>query len=209
MSDYDQPTELDLAVGSMITVRPDEDRAAYDEEYESVSAVQDQLRDEGIDADLLSMPGTQVWEGGIEHMGALYQLSRFAVHLDRGDSVDEIIEDGPNLDDDENLDRAVTDIWNELAKTRYSHLVNLQGINSYFLPVDFEQPVWLAFEDEEGNEDSAYFGSSQRLVGELGELGPLLVKAGVSPRSEAYRCLETLRSAAEKSIETGLPVIVW
>ncbi len=46
MSDFEQPTELDLAVGSMITVRPDEDRAAYDEEHDSVSAVQDQLRDD-------------------------------------------------------------------------------------------------------------------------------------------------------------------
>jgi hypothetical protein len=209
MSDLDQLTELDLAVGSMITVRPDEDRAAYDEEYESVSAVQDQLRDEGIDADLLSMPGTQVWEGGIENMGALYQLSRFAVHLERGDDVSDIVEDGPVLDDDDNLDRAVTDVWNELTKTRYSHLVNLQGINSYFLPVDFEKPTWLAFENEEGAEDSAFFGSSYRLQSELAELAPQLVKAGVSSRSEAYKCLELLRAAADKSIETGLPVIVW
>lgn len=207
MSDYDQPTELDLAVGSMITVRPDEDRTAYAEEYESVSAVQDQLRDEGIDIDLLSMPGTQVWEGGLQNMGALYQLSRFAVHLERGDDLAEILEDGPVIYDD--LDRAVTDVWDELAKTRYSHLVNLQGINSYFLPADFEKPVWLSFENEEGEEDSAYFGSSQRLQGELAELGPKLIGAGVSHNAEAYRCLELLREAAARSIETSLPVIVW
>ena len=97
MSDLEQPTELDLVVGSMITVRPDEDRAAYTEEYESVSAVQDQLRDEGIDVDLLGQPGTEVWEGGIENMGALYQLSRFAARLDRGDDIAEVIEDGPVL----------------------------------------------------------------------------------------------------------------
>jgi hypothetical protein len=209
MSDLDQLTELDLAVGSMITVRPEEDRAAYDEEYESVSAVQDQLRDEGIEADLLSMPGTQVWEGGIENMGALYQLSRLAVHLERGDALDEIIEDGPVLDDDDNLDRAVTDVWNELTKTRYMHLVNLQGINSYFIPVDFEKPTWLAFENEDGADDSAYFGSSYRLQSELADLSPLLVKAGISTRAEAFRALELLRTAAAKSIETGLPVIVW
>ncbi len=207
MSDFEQPTELDLAVGSMITVRPDEDRAAYDEEHDSVSAVQDQLRDEGIDIDLLSMPGTQVWEGGLQNMGALYQLSRFAIHLERGDELTEVLEDGPVIYDD--LDRAVTDVWDELAKTRYGHLVNLQGINSYFLPVDFEKPVWLSFENEEGEEDSAYFGSAHRLRGELAELGPLLIKAGVSHNSEAYRCLELLREAADKSIETGLPVIVW
>lgn len=207
MSDFDQPTELDLAVGSMITVRPDEDRAAYDEEHDSVSAVQDQLRDEGIDIDLLSMPGTQVWEGGLQNMGALYQLSRFAIHLERGDEIADVLEDGPVIYDD--LDRAVTDVWDELAKTRYSHLINLQGINSYFLPADFEKPVWLSFENEEGDEDSAYFGSSHRLRAELAELGPLLIRAGVSHNAEAYRCLELLREAADKSIETGLPVIVW
>ncbi|NTU83986.1 MAG: hypothetical protein HGA45_32215 [Chloroflexales bacterium] len=207
MSDYDQPTELDLAVGSMITVRPDEDRTAYTEEHDSVSAVQDQLRDEGIDIDLLSMPGTQVWEGGLQNMGALYQLSRLAAHIERGDDLSEILEDGPVIYED--LDRAVTDVWDELAKTRYSHLINLQGINSYFLPADFEKPVWLSFENEEGEEDSAYFGSSHRLQRELADLAPLLVKAGVSHNAEAYRCLELLREAADKSIATSLPVIVW
>jgi hypothetical protein len=207
MSDVDQPTELDLAVGSMITVRPDEDRTAYTEEHDSVSAVQDQLREEGIDIDLLSMPGTQVWEGGLQNMGALYQLSRLAAHLERGDDVSEVLEDGPVIYED--LDRAVTDIWDELAKTCYSHLINLQGINSYYLPADFEQPVWLSFENESGEEDSAYFGSSHRLQRELAELAPLLIKAGVSHNAEAYRCLELLREAAAKSIETNLPVIVW
>jgi hypothetical protein len=203
----DQPTELDLVVGSMITVRPDEDRAAYTEEYESVSAVQDQLRDDGIDVDLISQPGTEVWEGGLENMGALYQLSRLAVHLERGDDVAEVIEDGPVIYED--LDRAVTDIWDELAKTRFTHLVNLQGINSYYLPADFEKPVWLNFENEDGEEDSAFFGSAHRLQAELVELGPMLLKAGVSRNAEAYRCLELLTTAAAKSIEYGLPVIVW
>lgn len=207
MSDMDQPTELDLVVGSMITVRPDEDRAAYTEEYESVSAVQDQLRDEGIDVDLISQPGTEIWEGGIENMGALYQLSRFAVHLERGDDVAEVVEDGPVIYED--LDRAVTDVWDELTKTRFAHLVNLQGINSYYLPTDFEQPVWLNFENEDGEEDSAFFGSAHRLQAELAELAPLLLKAGVSHNAEAYRCLELLRTAAARSIEAGLPVIVW
>jgi hypothetical protein len=207
MSDMDQPTELDLVVGSMITVRPDEDRAAYTEEYESVSAVQDQLREEGIDVDLISQPGTEVWEGGLENMGALYQLSRFAVHLERGDDVADVVEDGPVIYED--LDRAVTDIWDELTKTRFANLVNLQGINSYYLPADFEQPVWLSFENEDGEEDNAFFGSAYRLQAELAELAPMLLKAGVSHNSEAYRCLDLLRTAAARSIETGLPVIVW
>lgn len=207
MSDVDQPTELDLAVGSMITVRPDEDRAAYDEEYESVSLVQDHLRDEGIDVDLLAMPGTQVWEGGLSNMGALYQLSRLAIHLERGDDLGEVIEDGPVIYDD--LDRAITDIWDELTQTRFSHLVNLQGINSYFLPVDFAQPVWLPFENEDGEEDNAFFGSSYALQRELAELAPRLIAAGVSHQAEAYRCLELLREATDRSVSSGLPIIVW
>ncbi len=207
MSDFDQPNELDLAVGSMITVRPDEDRVAYDEEYESVSIVQDQLRDEGIDVDLLAMPGTQVWEGGVAQLGALYQLSRLAANLELEADLGTVLEDGPVLYDD--LDRAVTDIWDELRPTRYPHLINLQGINSYYLPANFAQPIWLPFENDEGEEDSAFFGSSYRLQAELAELGPLLIRAGVNPKSEAYRCLEALRDAAARSIETSLPVIVW
>ncbi len=201
-------SELDLVVGSMITMRPDEDRTVYEEEYESVATVQDQLREEGIDVDLLSQPGTEVWEGALEHMGALYQLSRFAARLEQDLDIAEVIAAGPVIDD-EDLDRAVTDVWDDLAKSRFQHLINLQGINSYYMPVDFDQPVWLSFEDEDGNEDNAFFGSAMRLQRELAELGPMLIKAGVSHTSEAYRCLELLSEAAAKSIEYGLPIIVW
>jgi hypothetical protein len=207
MSDLDSVPELDLVVGSMITVRPDEDRTAYDEEYESVSAVQDQLREEGIGIDLVGQPGTEIWEGNIAQMGALYQLSRLATHLEHDQEIAEVIEDGPVIYDD--LDRTVTDVWDDLAPTRFPHLVNLQGINSYFLPADFEKPVWLPFENDEGEEDSAYFASSVQLQRELAELGPLLIKAGISHQAEAYRCLEILREAATNSINAGLPVIVW
>ncbi|MBX0326849.1 hypothetical protein K2Z83_04025 [Oscillochloris sp. ZM17-4] len=200
-------SELDLVVGSMITVRPDEDRAAYDEEKESVAAVQDQLREEGVDVDLLSQPGTEVWEGALENMGALYQLSRLAARLEHDQDVAEVIEDGPVIYDD--LDRAVTDVWDDLVKSRFQHLINLQGINSYYMPADFDDPIWLSFEDDQGEEDNAFFGSSARLQRELAELAPLLVKAGVSVNSEAYRCLELLRAAAAKSLEFGLPIIVW
>lgn len=207
MSDHDTVPELDLVVGSMITVRPEEDREAYNEEYESVTIVQDQLREQGIDVDLISQPGTEVWEGGIDQMGALYQLSRFAARLERDQEIADVIEDGPVLYED--LDRAVTDIWDDLVTTRFPHLINLQGINSYFLPVDFDAPVWLPFENDEGDEDQAYFGSSFQLQRELAELGPMLIKAGVSHQSDAYRCLETLRGAAEASIQSALPIIVW
>ncbi|MEI7769396.1 MAG: hypothetical protein WCI67_05375 [Chloroflexales bacterium] len=200
-------SELDLVVGSMITVRPDEDRTAYDEEYESVAAVQDQLREEGVDVDLIGQPGTEVWEGSLENMGALYQLSRLAARIEHQQDVADVIEDGPVIYDD--LDHAVTDVWDDLVKSRYQHLINLQGINSYYMPADFDTPIWLSFEDEEGEEDNAFFGSSARLQRELAELAPLLLKAGVAHNSEAYRCLELLRTAAAKSLEFGLPIIVW
>ncbi|MEI6777414.1 MAG: hypothetical protein WCK70_10990 [Chloroflexales bacterium] len=200
-------SELDLVVGSMITVRPDEDRAGYDEEYESVAAVQDQLREQGVDIDLISQPGTEIWEGSLENMGALYQLSRLAARIEHEQAIDDVIEDGPVIYDD--LDRAVTDVWDELVTSRYQHLINLQGINSYYMPADFEAPIWLAFEDEDGEEDNAFFGSSVRLQRELVELAPLLIKAGLSSTSQAYRCLELLRDAAAKSLDSGLPIIVW
>lgn len=208
MSDSSDITyELDLTVGSMITVHPSEDRTAYEEELESVSAVQDQLRAEGVEVDLVSQPSTEPWEGGIESIGALYQLARLTTHLERGDDLAEVIADGPVLSDD--LDPFVTDVWDDLVITAYPHLLNLQGINSYFLPTEFDKPVWLPFEDDEGQEDQAYFGSSYMLQRELAELAPRLLAAGVKPRSAAFQSLQTLQTAAAASIEFGLPLIVW
>src|SRR5918997_1714702 len=80
-------TELDMVVGSMITTRPDEDREAYEEEREWLQDVQDLLREEGVEVDLLSQPGTEVWEGGIRSFYDLYQLRRLAAHLERGDDI--------------------------------------------------------------------------------------------------------------------------
>lgn len=207
MADPSRATELDLVVGSLITVRPDEDRAAYDEEREMIADVQDQLREEGIEVDLLSQPGVEVWEGGIETLGELYQLSRLATRLENNDDIADVIEDGPVITDD--LDRSVTDVWDDLRPTRFPHLVNLQGINSYFLPVDFEQPIRLPFENDEGEEDEAFFGSSSLLLRELTDLEELLRKANVSTRIAAYRCLQILREAALQSTRNGLPIIVW
>lgn len=207
MSEATSVPELDLVVGSMITTRPDEDRAAYEEEYESVSEVQDQLREEGIDVDLVSQPGTETWESTIDTLGSLYQLSRLAVYLEHDKPIEAVLEEGPVIYDD--LDPAVTDIWDELVETRFPHLINLQGINSYFVPVDFIKPVWLAFENEEGEEDSAYFGSSVQLQKELTDLESLLRGANVPTQGLAFRALEALRDAAAQSIQYGLPIIVW
>jgi hypothetical protein len=200
-------TELDLVVGSMITVRPDEDREAFEEEHEMVALVQDHLREEGIFVDLLAQPGTEVWEGGIESLGSLYQLSRLASHLEQGDDIAQVLEDGPVLYDE--LDRMVTDVWDDLRQTQFPHLMHLQGINSYYLPVDFAQPRWLPFENDEGNEDEAFFGSSVALQKELTNLEELMRQASVPTASTAYRCLEILREAAAQSVRANLPIIVW
>lgn len=200
-------TELDLVVGSMITVRPDEDREAFEEEHEMVALVQDQLREEGIFVDLLAQPGTEIWEGGIESLGSLYQLSRLASHLEQGDDIGQVLEDGPILYDE--LDRMVTDVWDDLRQTQFPHLLHLQGINSYYLPVDFAQPRWLPFENDEGEEDEAFFGSSVALQKELTNLEELMRQANVPTASTAYRCLETLREAAMQSVRSNLPIIVW
>jgi hypothetical protein len=200
-------TELDLVVGSMITVRPDEDRAAFEEEHDLVSEIQDQLRQHGIAMDLLAQPGTEVWEGGIESAGALYQLSRLATRLEQDDDISTVLEDGPVVYDE--LDRAVTDVWDDMANTRFPHLVNLQGIYSYYLPVDFATPIWLPMENENGAEEEAFFGSSVRLQQELTTLREMLHEASVPVQSEAFRCLNVLHEAATQSVNNSLPIIVW
>ena len=207
MSNPTNIPELDLVVGSLITTRPDEDRAAYDEEHESVSEVQDQLREEGLEVDLLSQAGTELWEGSIETLGSLYQLSRLAAYLEQEKDVAAVLEEGPVIYDD--LDPLVTEIWDGEKATRFAHLINLQGINSYFLPVEFEQPIFLPFETDEGEEDSAYFGSSVTLQRELSDLDELLRAANVPTQTAAYRTLKVLREASEKSVSAGLPIIVW
>ncbi len=203
----DTPIELDVVVGSVLTVRPEEDREGFEEEHARFALVQEQLREEGIFVDLLAQPGTQLWESGIESLGALYQLSRLATYLERGDDITQVLEDGPVLYDE--LDRSVTDVWDELAETRFPHLVHLQGENSYYLPVDFAQPVWIALETDEGDEDEAYFGSSVRLQQELVTLEEMMRRARVPARSTAFRCLEVLHTAATQSLRYNLPVILW
>lgn len=207
MNDPTNVTELDLVVGSLITTRPDEDRESFEEERDIIAEVQDQLREEGLDVDLLSQPGVEVWEGGIETIGALYQLSRIAVHLERDGEIDAVLADGPNLAED--LDPFVTDVWDDQFATRFPHLIKLQGINSYYLPIDFSDPIWMPFETDEDDEEEAFFGSSVRLQRELTELAAMMKSARVPTNNTAYRCFETLRDAAEQSVTNGLPIIVW
>jgi len=203
----DAPMELDLVVGSLISTRPEEDLLSFEEQREVAAQIQDLLRERGVVVDLLAQPGVEVWEGGIETLGALYQLSRLAARLEREAEIDLVLEDGPNIYEND-LDRFVTDIWDELMPSRFAHLINLQGTGSHYLPVDFERPIWLPAEVE-GEEEEAYFGSAVALQRELAELEPMLLAAGVSVHSQAFKCLEAMRAGADQSLHYGLPLIVW
>lgn len=206
-------TELDLVVGSMITTTPQEDREAYEEEREWLQDVQDLLREEGVEVDLLAQPGTEVWEGGIESFYDLYQLRRLAAHLERGNDVQALLND-QNVDG-EDVDDLLADIWDEEAETRFPHLIKHQGDGGYYLPADFAEPIWVDYGEEEDEdaefleEDSAVsFGSSYALIRELTEIENLFQQANV-PAGGARQALEVLKTAAQQSIDNGLPVILW
>ena len=206
-------TELDLVVGSMITTTPEEDREAYEEEREWLQDVQDLLREEGVEVDLLSQPGTEVWEGGIESFYDLYQLRRLAAHLERGNDVQALLND-QNVDG-EDVDDLLADIWDEEAETRFPHLIKHQGDGGYYLPADFAEPIWVDYGEEEDEdaelleEDSAVsFGSSYALMRELTEIENLFQQASV-PSNGARRALDVLKTAAQQSIDNALPIILW
>jgi hypothetical protein len=204
-------TEIDLVVGSMITARADEDRESYEEEREWLQDVQDLLREEGIEVDLLAQPGTEIWEGGIETFYDLYQLKRLAAHLERGDDIQPILR-APAVDGEE-VDDLLADIWDDQVETRFPHLIKHQGDGGYYLPADFAEPIWVDFgEDEEAEaleqENTVSFGSSVGLLRELTELETLFKQANV-PRGGAYHALEVLKTAAQQSVNTGLPIILW
>jgi hypothetical protein len=211
-------TELDLLVGSMFTTRPDEDRELFEEEREWLSDIQDLLRDEGVEVDLLSRPGVEVWEGGIERFSDLYQLRLLAAYLDQGRDLQPIL--ARDADEEEEPDDLLAAIWQGDQTSRYPHLINHQADGGYYLAADFAEPIWIEFDQdgEEGtdddedaeNEDSVVsFGSSFGLQRELVELADLLPKQGIPADAPAMRCLAVLRQAADQSVANDLPIIVW
>ena len=117
MSDTTDPTELDLLVGSIFTTRPEEDRELFEEEREWLSDIQDLLREEGVEIDLLSRPGVEVWEGGIDRFMDLYQLRLMAAYLEKGKDISATL--NPADDADAEPDAALTAIWEGEEKTRF------------------------------------------------------------------------------------------
>jgi hypothetical protein len=213
MSDSARTTELDLVVGSMFTARPEEDRELYEDEREWLSDIQDLLREEGIEVDLLSRPGVEIWEGGIERFMDLYQLRQIAAYLEQGRDVSELVKAGPPSDGEP--DPLLVAIWDGEQTTRFPNLINHQADGGYYLPADFAEPIWLEADeelvDEEDEEAEPYisFGSSPGLQRELVELAGMLQQAGVPASSAPFRCLEVLRQAADQSVANDLPIIVW
>jgi hypothetical protein len=213
MGESTRMTELDLVVGSMFTTRPEEDRELFEEEREWLSDIQDLLREEGVEVDLLSRPGVELWEGGIDRFMDLYQLRQLAAYLEQGRDPAPILKDSVPTNGEP--DPILAAIWDGEQITRFPHLINHQADGGYYLPVDFPEPIWLeADEDEASDEEDletsvVSFGSSVALQRELAELEGLLQQAGIPPKSDPYRCLKVLRDAADQSVANDLPIIVW
>ncbi|HJZ49505.1 MAG TPA: hypothetical protein VKE41_20145 [Roseiflexaceae bacterium] len=208
----DRMTELDLVVGSMFTTRPEEDRDLYEDEREWLSDIQDLLREEGVEVDLLSRPGVEIWEGGIDRFMDLYQLRQIAAYLEHSRDVAPLLNAAPPTDGEP--DPLLVAIWDGEQSTRFPHLINHQADGGYYLPVDFPEPIWLEAEEDEpseegGDEPFISFGSSVGLQRELAELAGLLQQAGASPQSAPVRCLQVMRVAADQSVANELPIIIW
>lgn len=213
MSDSARTTELDLVVGSMFTARPEEDRELYEDEREWLSDIQDLLREEGIEVDLLSRPGVELWEGGIDRFMDLYQLRQLAAYIEQNRDVAPLLKAGPPTDGEP--DPVLVAIWDGEQTTRFPHLINHQADGGYYLPADFAEPIWLEADEEDIDEDDEdaepyiSFGSSVGLQRELSELAELLQQANVPSSSAPSRCLQVLREAASQSVANDLPIIVW
>ena len=205
-------TELDLVVGSMFTTRTDEDRDLFEDEREWLSDIQDLLREEGVEVDLLSRPGVEIWEGGIDRFMDLYQLRQIAAYLEQNRDIAPLLKAGPPADGEP--DPLLVAIWDGEQTTRFPHLINHQADGGYYLPVDFPEPIWLEAEEDEPSEEESdepfiSFGSSVGLQRELAELAGMLQQAGASSQSAPVRCLQVLRAAADQSVANELPIIVW
>ncbi|HYF65066.1 MAG TPA: hypothetical protein VD886_19730 [Herpetosiphonaceae bacterium] len=184
----------------------------YEEEKSWVEDVQDLLREEGIEVDLVSMPGSEVWDGGIATFADLYNLRRLAAHAEKGNDLNSL---SAADDDDDEVDPLLADIWEGVEQTKFVHLINHQGEGGYYLPVDFEEPIWLSYEGEEeegddwNDEDVVSFGSSPALIRELTELEGRLGGVQSELARGAAQALRTMREAAQKSVEHSMPLILW
>jgi hypothetical protein len=162
--------------------------------------------------DLLSRPGVEIWEGGIERFTDLYTLQLYAISLEQGRDISSLITRDLTI---EELDDLLAEAWERQPTARYQHLINHQVDGGYYLPADFAEPIGVEFDedeagdDEEGGESVVSFGSSIALQRELVDLEAQLRQAGVPDDHPAARTLRTLRTAADQSVANDLPIIVW
>jgi hypothetical protein len=215
MSDTSGSSDINLLVGSPFTTLPQESREEFEQEREFFSDIQDWLREEGIEVDLLSRPGVEVWEGSIDRVVDFYQLRLIALYLERGIDIAPILNTDA-LERSEELDPVLESILENEEETRFSHLIDHEMVDGYYLPVDFAEPVWLPVETDEEEEPSdeeegnyLSFGSSVALQRELVELRDMLNSAGVPEKHSAFRCLNTLFEATSQSIANDLPIVLW
>ncbi|GAB4211568.1 MAG: hypothetical protein OHK0022_46260 [Roseiflexaceae bacterium] len=213
MSDSSTGAELNLLVGSMFTTRADEDRALYEQEREWLSELQDLLREEGIEADLLSRPGVEVWEGSIEDFSEVHRLQLLAAYLEHGQDIAGLL--STDMDPYADPDPLLEEIWNDERQTRYPHLIRHSPHSGYYLPVEFGEPLQLVADEEAelDEEDEAIedisIGSSIALQRELVDLEQQFQAAGISTKSAPYRALRALRDAADQSVKVDLPIVLW
>lgn len=212
MDDSSSDSQLNLVVGSLFTTRPEEDRAQYEQEREWIYEIQDMLGEQGIEVDLLSRPGVEIWEGGIDEYKDLYQLRLLAAYLEQGRDLAPVL--GPKADLENEADPLLIRIWDGEQETRFPHLIVQQPDRVYYLPAEFDAPIWPEFDDEEDEDldaqaEASSFGSSIALQRELAELEDLMKGALVPLNSPPYRCLLTLRQGADVSVANDLPLIIW
>lgn len=208
-----QDYEISLVVGSIFTFTPEEDRAAFEEEREWISELQDNLRESGVVVDLLANPGVSIWEGGISSYGDLYRLRQVAAYIENGQDITSLL--STKVTEDEDVDPLLVQIFSDELETQFPHLIKHQGDSGYYLPVDFAEPIWIVGEDEmdeiieEDDEEIFAFGSSPALQRELHQLSMILNQMRIPTRHPVMRCLEAFREAINVSVQNDLPLIIW
>ncbi|MBM4412761.1 MAG: hypothetical protein FJ040_04855 [Chloroflexi bacterium] len=211
-----QDNEITLLVGSIFTFTPEEDRAAFEEEREWVSELQDNLRESGVVVDLLANPGTAIWEGGVKSYGDLYRLRQVAAYIENGQDITPLL--STKVTEDEDVDPLLERIFSDELMTQFPHLIKHQGDSGYYLPVDFAEPIWIVGEDymdeliyKEWDEEEEIFafGSSPALQRELHQLSVILNQMRVPTRHPIMRCLESFREGVSVSVQNDLPLIIW
>ncbi len=99
---------------------------------------------------------------------------------------------------DETIIRSLFDGNGRLKPTRFPHLIYHEDNIGFYLPIDFEKPLW--------NEGTASIGSSIRLKGELDVIKNYMNKNNINKENGIRDILELLDKMATLSIKYKLPI---